>query len=78
MRTKLKDRKLPNYSIGEERFNYISHIVGGAIGIVALILFVAISAWNHDIMRVATSIVYEMTMILLYCMSSIFSFYLEV
>ena len=42
MRTKLADRKLPNYSIGEERFNYISHIVGGVIGIVALILFVAI------------------------------------
>ena len=78
MRTKLMDRKLPNYSIGEERFNYISHIVGGAIGIIALILCVAISAWNHDIMRVATSIVYGMTMILLYCMSSIFSFYLKV
>lgn len=72
MRTKLMDRKLPNYSLGEERFNYISHIVGGAIGIVALILCVAISAWNHDIMKISTSIVYGMTMILLYCMSSIY------
>lgn len=29
MRTKLADRQLPNYSIIAERFNYISHIVGG-------------------------------------------------
>lgn len=72
MRTKLADRKLPNYSIGEERFNYISHIVGGAVGLIALILCVAISAWHHDIMAICTSIIYGVTMILLYCMSSIY------
>ena len=72
MRTKLRDRKLPNYSIGEERFNYISHIVGGAIGLIALILCLIISAWHRDIMAIATSIVYGITMILLYCMSSIY------
>ena len=64
MRTKLRDRKLPNYSIGEERFNYISHIVGGAIGLIALILCLIISAWHRDIMAIATSIVYGITMIL--------------
>ena len=72
MRAKLRDRKLPNYSIGEERFNYISHIVGGAIGLIALILCLIISAWHRDIMAIATSIVYGITMILLYCMSSIY------
>ena len=72
MRTKLSDRKLPNYSIAEERFNYISHIVGGAIGVVALIFCVMISAWHHNIMAIATSVVYGITMILLYCMSSIY------
>lgn len=72
MRTKLIDRKLPNYSIGEERFNYISHIVGGAIGITALILCVAISAWHRNIVAVATSAIYGITMILLYSMSSIY------
>ena len=41
MRTKLVDRKLPNYSIAEERFNYISHIVGGVVGVMALI------SWNY-------------------------------
>ncbi len=72
MRTKLIDRKLPNYSIGEERFNYISHIVGGAIGVIALILCVSISAWHHNVLAIICSVVYGITMILLYCMSSIY------
>ena len=33
-RTKLKDRILPKYTKGEEIFNYVTHIVGGAVGIV--------------------------------------------
>lgn len=72
MRTKLINRELPNYSIGEERFNYISHIVGGAIGVLALVLCVVISAWQHNIMAIITSSIYGITMILLYCMSSIY------
>ena len=35
-RTKLKDRQLPDYTRGEEIFNMVSHIVGGAFGIAAL------------------------------------------
>ena len=37
-RTKLDDRILPTYSKGEEIFNMVSHIVGGALGVIALIL----------------------------------------
>ena len=72
MRTKLIDRKLPSYSIAEERFNYISHIVGGVIGVLALLSCVIISAWHHNVMAIVTSSVYGITMILLYCMSSIY------
>lgn len=72
MRTKLSDRKLPNYSIAEERFNYISHIIGGIIGVVALISCVAISAWKHDFMAIIASAIYGITIILLYSMSSIY------
>lgn len=39
-RTKLRDRILPKYTKGEEIFNMTSHIVGGALGIVALVLCV--------------------------------------
>lgn len=72
MRTKLVDRELPNYTVGEERFNYISHIVGGAVGVIALIACVVISAWHHNVMGIISSIIYGITMILLYCMSSIY------
>lgn len=72
MRTKLIDRTLPNYSIVEERFNYISHILGGVIGVIALVLCVLISAWHHNIMAIVTSIVYGLSMIVLYSMSSIY------
>ena len=32
-RTKLEDRILPTYTKGEEIFNYVTHIVGAAIGL---------------------------------------------
>lgn len=37
-RIKLSDRILPKYTKGEEIFNMTTHIVGGAMGIVALVL----------------------------------------
>ena len=42
-RTRLSDRILPVYSKGEEVFNMVSHIVGGALGIVFLVLCVVFS-----------------------------------
>ena len=36
-RTKLKDRELPTYTKGEEIFNMVSHIVGGAIGLIGIL-----------------------------------------
>lgn len=71
-RTKLKDRQMPVYTRGEERFNMISHIVGGAIGVAALVLCVVVSAIHHNGYGVAGSIVYGLSMIVLYTMSSIY------
>ena len=42
-RTSLRDRQLPFYTKGEELFNMISHIVGGALGAIALFLCVIMS-----------------------------------
>ena len=72
MRTRLKDRVLPTYTRGEERFNMISHIVGGAIGIAALVLCIVRSALHHNGFGLAGSIVFGVSMILLYTMSSIY------
>ena len=72
IRTKLDDRKLPDYTKGEEIFNMISHIVGGALGIVALTLCVIFSAIHQNIYAVVSSAIYGASIIVLYTMSSIY------
>lgn len=71
-RTKLKDRTLPSYTGGEEVFNMVSHIVGGALGIVILVLCVTFSAFYGDAWKVVSSAIYGTSMVLLYCASSIY------
>jgi len=67
-----KDRPLPAYTRGEELFNMISHIVGGAIGIAALVLCIIFSAIHQNGYGLAGSIVFGVSMITLYTMSSIY------
>ena len=71
-RTKLRDRQMPVYTRGEERFNMISHIVGGAIGVAALVLCIIVSAVHRNGYGIAGSIVYGVSMIVLYTMSSVY------
>ena len=71
-RTKLDDRVLPTYTKGEEIFNMVSHIVGGAIGIAILTLCVIFAAIDKDGYALASGIVYGVSLILLYTMSSIY------
>ena len=72
VRTKLKDRILPKYTKGEEIFNMTSHIVGGALGVVALVLCVVFAAINGNVYGVVSGAIYGVTMIVLYTMSSIY------
>ena len=71
-RTRLRDRLLPDYTRGEEIFNMVSHIVGGAFGILALVLCVARAAGHGSGWGVASGIVYGVSMILLYTMSCVY------
>jgi len=71
-RTKLKDRILPKYTKGEEIFNMTSHIVGGAFGVIALVLCLTFSIIHRDMYAVISSIIYGSSIILLYTMSSIY------
>lgn len=71
-RIKLKDRQLPSYTKGEEIFNMTTHIVGGTLGIVALVLCVVFSAVAHNYYGVLSGIIFGITLILLYTMSSIY------
>lgn len=72
MRTKLMDREMPDYTKGEEIFNMVSHIVGGALGSAALVLCIIFSAVHRNGYGLAGSIVFGLSMILLYTMSSIY------
>ncbi|MCR4808167.1 MAG: hemolysin III family protein [Lachnospiraceae bacterium] len=71
-RTKLRDRILPSYTKGEEIFNMVSHIIGAALGIAALVLCVVFSAKHHDPWAVVGSSIYGASLIMLYTMSSIY------
>lgn len=71
-RTRLTDRILPDYTKGEEIFNMTSHIVGAALGFVAMLLCVIFAALHHNIYGVVSGAIYGVTLILLYTMSSIY------
>lgn len=63
---------VPDYTKGEERFNMISHIVGGALGAVALTLCVIFAAMQQDAYGIVCGAVFGSSMILLYTVSSIY------
>ncbi|MBQ9112497.1 MAG: hemolysin III family protein [Clostridia bacterium] len=71
-RTKLCDRILPDYTRGEEIFNMVSHIVGGAFGLVTLVLCIMISSFKGDIAGMICGGVFGVSMTCLYTMSSIY------
>ncbi len=72
VRTCLRDRVLPDYTKGEEIFNMVSHIVGGALAIAALVLCVIFAAVYSDAWGVVGAAIYGGTMVVLYTMSSIY------
>ena len=71
-RTKLSDRQLPDYTRGEEVMNMVTHIVGGAVGIVALTLCVIRAALHGNVWGVVTSAIYGAAMITMFTISSVY------
>ena len=71
-RTRLRDRLLPDYTHGEELFNMISHIVGGGTGVVVLILCLWRAILRQVGWAVAGSILYGLSCIQLYTISSVY------
>ncbi len=71
-RTPLKDRTLPNYTRGNEIFNMVSHIVGAALGIVALVTCVIMGALRGTVWSVVSGAIFGASMILLYTISSVY------
>ncbi len=71
-RTKLIDRILPDYTGGEEIFNMVTHIVGGGLGVVFLVLCVVFSALHRNVWGVVSSAIYGASVIALFTMSSVY------
>ncbi|MBR2936944.1 MAG: hemolysin III family protein [Oscillospiraceae bacterium] len=71
-RTKLRDRFLPDYTRGEEVMNMVTHIVGGGLGIAALVACVIKAALGGNLPGVVGSAIYGGTMIALYAVSSVY------
>ena len=70
-RIKLADRVLPDYCTGEEIMNMVTHIVGGGLGVIALVLCV-VKGWGRTPLDLAALVLYGVSMIALYTMSSVY------
>lgn len=71
-RLKLSERRLPDYSKGEEIMNMVTHIVGGGLGVVALVLCVIRAALRGGAVEVVSAVIYGVCLIGLYTMSSVY------
>ena len=71
-RTKLSDRLLPDYTRGEEIFNTVSHIVGGGLSVIALLLCVIVPAIMGDALKVVGGAIYGASLIAVYTISSVY------
>ena len=71
-RTKLSARILPNYTNGEEIMNMVTHIVGGGIGILVLLLCAAKALIGQNSLDLIGAVVYGVSMVTLYTVSSVY------
>lgn len=71
-RIPFKERELPNYTRNEERTNMGTHVFGIVTGIVILILGLSLSFRHQDPWAVAGSMIYGVSIIGLFSVSSIY------
>lgn len=69
-RTKIKNRILPDYTLGEEIFNAISHGIGILLGIIVCVLC-ALKTKETPLVFIGC-LVYGVSMIILYCFSTLY------
>lgn len=69
----LKEKiKIPKYTLGEELMSAISHGVGAALSIAALVLCIVFSTIHNNVYAVISSVIYGSTSIILYMMSTLY------
>lgn len=70
-RTPIRSRKLPRYTKGEEIMNMVTHIVGGAVGILGLVICLLRAVGQGSLASVA-AVIFGSAMILVYAVSSVY------
>ncbi len=60
------------YSTGEEIANSITHGVGAALAVAALVILVVLASWRGDAWRIVSFSVYGTTLIILYLASTLY------
>ena len=63
---------LPDYTLGEELMNSITHGIGALFGVMALVLCVVKSALSGNVYGIVSGAIYGATLILLYTMSCLY------
>ncbi len=71
---KKTNKDLPDFSKGEEIFSAVTHIIGGGLGVVALVLGIVFASIYNDAYCVVSVIIYGLSLVILYTMSSIYHF----
>ena len=71
-RIKLSDRLLPNYTTGEEVMNMVTHIVGGALGLVVLVMCMIRAMEQGGVRNIIGCAVYGLSIVTLYTISSVY------
>ncbi|MDR3319079.1 MAG: hemolysin III family protein [Clostridiales bacterium] len=61
-----------NYTVGEERFNWITHLIGAVLAVAALVISVVFAVTGGNVWAIVSCAVYGGTMILLYSMSTVY------
>ncbi|MCH5180854.1 MAG: hemolysin III family protein [Erysipelotrichales bacterium] len=69
----LKTLKLPNYTEGEEKFNWMSHAIGICAGVIILIICLSLAIYNnHNANSIVSLIIYGLSMCAVYFISTIY------
>lgn len=69
----LKSLKLPNYTKGEEKFNWISHTIGIFMGVIVLIICLTLAIQKSNVAsHIISLIIYGLSMCAVYFISTIY------
>lgn len=66
------EHTLKRYTLGEEIFNSVSHGLGAALGIAGMVILIVLSVIHGSGLALGTSIVYGVSLTMLYTMSTLY------